>query len=67
MSDYITDNKSGCPEGEHERHLCHLLYAGFHKNNKEEFKKMVQNAQFRCDYCGRTAKNSNNLCKPVEL
>jgi hypothetical protein len=67
MSDYIKDNKDGCPEFEHEQHLCHLLYAGFHKSNKEEFKKMVQDARFRCDFCGRTAKNANNLCKPVEL
>jgi hypothetical protein len=51
----------------HKEHLCFLMYQGFHFKNKDEYKQLVQDAQFRCQNCGRTAKSADNLCEPVEL
>lgn len=55
-------------EGEgHSNHLCFLMYEGFHLSNKDEYRALVQDAHFRCQNCGRTAKAAESLCAPVEL
>ena len=62
----IPHNKT-CSDAEHGRHLCFLMYEGYHLNNKEGYKALVHEAEFRCEHCGRTAKNAGSLCAPVRL
>jgi hypothetical protein len=56
-----------CGSDGHNEHLCFLMYEGFHLKNKEAYKQMVQDAQYRCQNCGRTAKSEENLCAPIAL
>ena len=64
--DKMTHN-SDCETPQHDKHLCFLMYEGFHFNNREAYKALVQDAQFRCQGCGRTAKDSASLCMPEAL
>jgi hypothetical protein len=43
------------------------MYEGFHYSRKDEYRALVQDAHFRCENCGRTARSADNLCAPVEL
>jgi len=56
-----------CQAPNHPEHLCFLQYDGYHFSHKAEYKALVQDAQFICRNCGRTAKSSDRLCDPVEL
>lgn len=67
MAENKMENNTDCKSESHNTHLCHLMYEGFHYNNPAEYKKMVQDAQFRCQVCGRTASNSDYLCDPAAL
>ena len=51
----------------YDKHLCLLMFEGFHEACREEYKQMVQDAQFRCENCGRTAHRQVQLCNPVSL
>ena len=62
----MTNNKSYTSEAYNE-HLCFLICDGFYETDKDAFKAMVQDAQYRCQICGRTAKHEKNLCDPVAL
>jgi len=51
------------PHEGHERHLCELL-----KNmTQEQYKSLIQNAQYFCQHCGRSAAKSENLCFPEKI
>ena len=67
MSKPQPEHNTACTSPEHREHLCALMYEGFHYDHRDEYKAMVQDAQFRCQGCGRTAKLAKNLCDPVEL
>ena len=67
MTEKTIQENTACVSENHGTHLCHLMYEGFHFKNPQEYKEMVQDAQFRCQNCGRTAKKSEQLCEPVEL
>ena len=67
MSEQKMSHNADCPDESHNKHLCHLMYEGFHFDHPQEYKQMVQNAQFRCQNCGRTANKSENLCAPIAL
>jgi hypothetical protein len=67
MSEAKMEHNESCTKDMHKEHLCFLMYEGFHFKNKEEYKTLVQDAQFRCQNCGRTAKSAENLCEPVDL
>lgn len=60
-------HNAACDADGHDRHLCFLMYEGFHYSHKDEYRKLVQDAHFRCQNCGRTAKSADNLCAAVEL
>ena len=62
----ILDNEN-CTNNLHNEHLCFLMCEGFHYKNKEVYKQMVQDANYRCQNCGRTAKSENNVCEPIAL
>ena len=67
MEEKKIQENSGCTSEKHGDHLCHLMYEGFHFNHPQQYKEMVQDAQFRCQNCGRTANRSEQLCGPVSL
>jgi hypothetical protein len=50
-----------------EKTLCALQEEGYIESHTEEFIKLISNPKFFCKNCGRSAVNSNNLCKPAEL
>ncbi len=67
MPDEKMTHNEDCKTDKHNEHLCFLMYEGFHLKNKEAYKQMVQDANYRCQNCGRTAKRAENLCVPIEL
>lgn len=60
------ENKQCDPEM-HKKHLCYLIYEGKHYSQAEEYKKLVDEGNYICQNCGRTAKSADNLCSPREL
>ena len=59
--------KGPCNGSEHNQHLCVLTKEYFHVYKADKFRKMVENPGFKCQFCGHTSNNSENLCFPVEL
>jgi hypothetical protein len=43
------------------------MYTGVHFDDKDGYKKLVQDANYRCERCGRTTGAARNLCEPTEL
>jgi hypothetical protein len=50
-----------------EKTLCALQEEGYIDSHTEEFKKLIQPAQFFCKNCGRSAVSDNNLCNPEKI
>lgn len=67
MAEKQIEQNVECQSEGHDKHLCHLMCDGFHFSHPQEYKEMVQDAQFRCQNCGRTANKSEHLCEPIEL
>lgn len=67
MAEERTTHNASCGDAEHGKHLCFLMYEGYHLNNKEAYKELVKDAEFRCQQCGRTAKSASSLCDPLRL
>lgn len=67
MAEAKTVHNADCTDAEHGRHLCFLMYEGYHLNNKQAYRELVQDAQYRCQQCGRTARSAGSLCDPVGL
>jgi len=67
MAEQKIEQNMNCKSQMHEKHLCHLMYEGFHLTNPQEYRDIVQDAQFRCQNCGRTANSEEALCAPVSL
>ena len=67
MSENETREKTDCAKPDHDMHLCHLMHEGFHYSKREAYKQLVQNAEFRCQGCARTAEKGANLCSPASL
>ncbi len=61
------EHNPSCKSEGHDKHLCSLMYDGFHYSHREEYKAMVRDAEFLCQNCGRTAKGANSLCEPLKL
>ena len=55
------------PHQGHDEHLCYLVNLGFMVESPQEYRKLVEDAQYVCKQCGRVAKSADNLCKPVKL
>ena len=56
-----------CESPQHKQHLCYFVSQGFHLTDEQEYKALVENPQFLCQHCGRTAKCKESLCEPVGL
>ena len=66
IEEKMANNESGA-SGVCNEHLCFLIRDGFYETDQDAFRAMVQDAQYRCTICGRTAKSEKNLCDPVAL
>ncbi len=67
MIEKAVAHKDDCDDPQHDKHLCYLMYEGFHFQNPEAYKELVQDAHFRCQQCGRTARSRDSLCMPEGL
>ena len=67
MAEKRIDQNSKCNSHEHTEHLCLLTDNYFHMENSDEYRAMVKDVEFKCEFCGRSAKNALNLCYPVKL
>ena len=67
MAEEKKNRKIECTADKHQNHLCFLMGEGWHLTQKQKYKDMVQDAQYRCEYCDRTAQKAENLCAPIEL
>jgi hypothetical protein len=67
MAEKLLQHNTECCTGDHSEHLCYLMSQGFHLSDEQEFKMLIEDAQYRCDRCGRYAKSDANLCVPMHL
>jgi len=67
MTEKKLEHNADCASQAHDKHLCFLMYEGYHFDHPGEYKEIVQDAQFRCQNCGRTAHRSDQVCKPIAL
>ena len=67
MAEQKMSQNENCTSDVHNKHLCFLMCEGIHFNNKDAYREMVKDAQYRCQNCGRTAKSEANLCEPIAL
>ena len=56
-----------CPAELHGQHLCYIISQGFHLSDEPEYKALVEDAQYKCNHCGRVSKSDANLCVPARL
>lgn len=56
-----------CHTETHTDHLCYMISQGFHLSDEQEYKALVDNPEFKCHHCGRTARSGANLCVPARL
>jgi hypothetical protein len=62
-SDHPKDN-TNCKSDEHTKHLCYFVSYGYHVDNPEEYKHLVDVPRFECYICGRRAHSAESLCDP---
>ncbi|MGA2171821.1 MAG: hypothetical protein ABSG82_02245 [Sedimentisphaerales bacterium] len=67
MAEKNTQNNPECKSELHSEHLCYIVFQNSHLSNKQEYKSLVENPQFKCTHCGRVAGSDKNLCKPDKL
>ncbi|MBN2513937.1 MAG: hypothetical protein JXB18_13450 [Sedimentisphaerales bacterium] len=56
-----------CKSDEHTQHLCYFVSYGYHVDNPEDYKDLVDEPRYKCQFCGRTAHLEESLCMPVKL
>ena len=67
MSEINNLPKRPCCSSKHSRHLCELTKDYFHVYKADEFRLIAKEPVFKCQFCGRTSNNNENLCFPAEL
>lgn len=67
MAEKLVQQNTECCTGVHSQHLCYMISQGFHLSDEQEFKMLIEDAEYRCDHCGHHAKSDENLCVPVRL
>jgi hypothetical protein len=60
-------SNSECKSDEHTKHLCYFVSYGYHVDNEEDYKSLVEDPEYKCHYCGRTAFCAESLCQPMKL
>jgi hypothetical protein len=66
-SDPKTKGHTACKSDAHTKHLCYFVSYGYHVDNAEDYKDLVEDPAFVCQICGRTAHARESLCQPVKL
>jgi len=59
--------KPKMPHDGHEMHLCYLANLGYQAQDTEDYRKLVREAKYICQGCGRAAADKINLCRPKKL
>ena len=67
MAQKLIQHNTKCCTGNHTEHLCYLISQGFNISDELEFTALIEDAEYRCDHCGRHAKSDANLCVPMQL
>ena len=67
MADQRGKGNAACKSDAHTRHLCYFVSYGYHVDNPEEYKDLVEEPRFVCRICGRTAHEKESLCQPAKL
>lgn len=67
MADQQVSHNPNCQSDGHDTHLCFMMFEGFHYKHPEQYRAMVQDAQFRSEKCARTANDDAILCEPIPL
>ena len=67
MADKHPEHKAVCKSDEHTKHLCYFVSYGYHVDNPQDYKNLVEKPRFVCQFCGRTAHRKESLCQPIEL
>ena len=67
MSPGHPKDNAKCKSDEHSKHLCYFVSYGYHVNNENEYKHLVDVPRFKCFICGRTAHCAQSLCDPRVL
>ncbi len=67
MTEKDFEDNPGCESSSHSQHLCYMVSQGFNLSNKDEYEALIKEPRFKCQKCGRLAKEQINLCKPVKF
>ncbi len=67
MAEMQSKHNSECQSVLHEQHLCYIISQGFHLSDEQEYRALIDNAEHKCEHCGREAKSDANLCVPRHL
>jgi hypothetical protein len=67
MADKHPKDNAVCKSDEHTKHLCYFVSYGYHQDDKQNYKDLVEGPRFLCHFCGRVAHNRESLCQPMEL
>jgi hypothetical protein len=67
MADKHPKDNAVCKSDEHTKHLCYFVSSGYHLDDKQDYKDLVEEPRFLCHFCGRVAHNKESLCQPMEL
>ncbi|MGE5293507.1 MAG: hypothetical protein ACM3VT_01630 [Solirubrobacterales bacterium] len=59
--------RQSCIATDHGGHLCQLTDQYFHIREPQQFRKIVSEPRYACEFCGRTAHVARNLCYPLLL
>jgi hypothetical protein len=67
MAEEKIPHNTECKSESHTHHLCYLVSKGAHLDDVEEYNALVKDAEYKCMYCGRVARDFENLCVPERL
>ena len=67
MAEQHPKDNTKCKSDEHTKHLCYFVSYGYHINNEQDYKGLVEEPKFKCYFCGRTAHCEDSLCQPMKL
>jgi len=67
MADKHPEHNAVCKSDEHTKHLCSFESYGYNVDNPQDYKDLVEEPQFKCGLCGRTAHCEASLCQPMKL
>ena len=67
METELQNHNKECKSDEHSRHLCYFVSYGYHVDDPDDYKDLVEDPQFKCRLCGRVAHFEKSLCQPMKL